>query len=112
MSHTPGPWTCHSGMVWKTVENQWPKGSEVGIPIARMDREPNNGTLPVERDENARLIAAAPELLAALEAAHQYVIAWRFEYVDKPQNEHNAAQQDRIDKAIRQIDAAIAKAKP
>ena len=34
--------------------------------IAWMDRESGNGTMPVERDANARLIAAAPDLLAAL----------------------------------------------
>jgi hypothetical protein len=57
---TPGPWICHSGMVWKE------DGSEEGIPIARMARE-DLRTLPVERDANARLIATAPELLTTLE---------------------------------------------
>lgn len=57
--HTPGPWRVSSGMV-ETEANS--------LPIAWMDREPGNGTLPVERDENARLIAAAPELLSALKA--------------------------------------------
>ena len=52
---TLGPWECHSGMVWKN-----------DIPIARMDREPGNGTMPVERDSNAHLIACAPELLASV----------------------------------------------
>ncbi len=65
--HTPGPWICHSGAVWKDGPNVYPKGQEMGVPIARMDREPGNGTQPVERDSNARLIAAAPELLEALE---------------------------------------------
>ncbi len=55
---TPAPWVCHSGMVWRA------DGSEDGIPIARMDRERGNGTMPVERDANARLISAAPGLLA------------------------------------------------
>jgi hypothetical protein len=64
--HTPGPWTCHSGMVWKDGPNVYPKGNEDGIPIASMCREPNNGTEPVERDANAKLIAAAPELLDAV----------------------------------------------
>lgn len=55
-NYTPGPWIMHSGMVWDA------KG-EVGI--ARMDRDEPN-TEPCERDNNARLIAAAPELLEAL----------------------------------------------
>ena len=65
--HTPGPWICHSGAVWKDGVDVYPKGPHNGIPIAKMDREPYNGTLPVERDANARLIAAAPDLLEALE---------------------------------------------
>jgi hypothetical protein len=52
MAHTPGKWVTVSG----TVE------TENGTPIAKMDRETGNGTLPVERDDNARLIAAAPEM--------------------------------------------------
>jgi hypothetical protein len=56
MAHTPGKWVVSSGMV----------ETENGIPIAKMDRETGNGTLPVERDDNARLIAAAPEMEEAL----------------------------------------------
>lgn len=59
MTHTPGPWQVNSGMV-ETV---------AGIPIAWMDREPNNGTMPTERDANAKLIAVAPKLLEALRDA-------------------------------------------
>ena len=65
--HTPGPWVYHSGAVWKDGVDVYPKGSEDGIPIAKIHREPGSGTLPVERDANARLIAAAPELLEAIE---------------------------------------------
>ena len=55
--HTPGPWQVVSGAVQ----------TEKGIPIAKMDREVGNGTVPTERDKNAHLIAAAPDLLAALQ---------------------------------------------
>ena len=62
---TPGPWRYDSGMVYT---------ADLSIPIARMDREPGNGTFGAERDANARLIAAAPDLLAACEAMiGQYV---------------------------------------
>lgn len=54
--HTTGPWVCHSGMVWK------PDNSTDGYPIAKMDRDTPK-TTPTERDANARLIAAAPDLL-------------------------------------------------
>lgn len=67
MKHTKGPWVCHSGMVWKDGPDVYPKGENNGIPIARMDRELGNGTVEVERDCNARLIAQAPEMLKALE---------------------------------------------
>ena len=59
-AHTPGPWIYHSGMVWK------PDDSANGIPIARMDRD-TPATQPTERDANACLIAASPDLLEALE---------------------------------------------
>jgi hypothetical protein len=91
--YTPGPWTCTSGMVWKAGR----KGD--GIPIARMDRIPGNGTSPVERDANARLIAAAPNLLAACEAALPALSAHERTGCDCPDSE-----------AARLIRAAIEKA--
>ena len=54
MKHTPGPWTCHSGMIWHNE-----------TPIARMDRDTPD-TRPTERDANAQLIAAAVILGLAL----------------------------------------------
>ncbi|KKM78764.1 hypothetical protein LCGC14_1356680 [marine sediment metagenome] len=65
MAHTPGPWHVVTGSVYTGID--WDGKSDPGVPIASMDREPGNGTRPVERDANARLIAAAPDLLAALE---------------------------------------------
>lgn len=66
---TPGPWEVDSGMVQTVAEHECrTPGCGVHIPIAWMDREPDNGTLPVERDANAHLIAAAPELVEALRA--------------------------------------------
>lgn len=60
--HTPGPWRVSTGSVYVDDGEEWPT-----IPIAHMDREIGNGTKPVERDANARLIASAPSLLSALE---------------------------------------------
>lgn len=62
--HTPGSWVFAYGSVYRedTLHD------ESSIRIALMDRnEPH--TTPCERDANARLIAAAPDLLAACEAA-------------------------------------------
>ena len=71
--HTPTPWVCHSGMVWKQAE----PGFVGDTPIAFMDREPGNGTLPVERDENAKYITVAvnshKRLVRALEKAYKWV---------------------------------------
>lgn len=58
--HTPGPWQVSSGMVETVAEHSCKiPGCGVHIPIAYMDRELGNGTMPVERDYNAKLIAAA-----------------------------------------------------
>ena len=72
--HTPGPWVVAYGSVYRDLPGICENG---GIRIAQMDRsEPH--TAPTERDANARLIAAAPELLAALEsAANQFDFAVR-----------------------------------
>jgi len=56
--HTPGPWspTGHDGKLSVIVECHWGSVAKV-LPIGAIDQE----------RANARLIASAPELLAALE---------------------------------------------
>lgn len=66
--HTPGPWKVITGAVYRQSPTRF---DGFPIPIAHMDREIGNGTAPVERDANARLIAAAPQLLEALEGLTQ-----------------------------------------
>lgn len=75
---TPGPWEVDSGMVQTVREHEHEGckvrgGCGVHIPIAYMDRKPDNDTTPCERDSNAHLIATAPELLAACELALRFV---------------------------------------
>lgn len=61
--HTPGPWVVAYGQVYRAEPS--PTCENAGICIAKPDRnEPH--TSPCERDANARLIAAAPELAEAL----------------------------------------------
>lgn len=60
--YTPGPWEVDSGMV-QTAD---------GIPIAHMDRTPGNGTMPTERDSNAHLTAAGPQMYEVLRDIIEY----------------------------------------
>lgn len=60
MSYTPGPWEAHKSGVYAA--------GEADICIAK--RHPQAGD---EWPENAALIAAAPDLLAALEQCREYL---------------------------------------
>lgn len=53
---------------------------------------------------NANLIAASPDLYAALENCQQYVVAWQLEYGTKPKDDH-------ADKTLRDIKDALTKAR-
>jgi hypothetical protein len=67
VKHTKGPWEVRSGAVY-TVEGNKPIATMV-----RSERATEAGITPVQRDMNTHLIAAAPELLEALEVALQNV---------------------------------------
>jgi len=59
--YTAGPWKMDSGQVVRSSD---------GAVIANMDRSEEAskaGIYPAERDSNARLIAAAPDMLDALD---------------------------------------------
>lgn len=69
--HTPGPWTIH-----REDSNEWAmvmSGGSAGKIVANVSCEscPNTHSAPafvqMPQEANARLIAAAPELLKALE---------------------------------------------
>lgn len=61
MTHTKGPWNLDDGL--RTVEGRdaWGNWRTICSPV--------RGGSPEEADFNARLIAAAPDLLAAAKAA-------------------------------------------
>jgi hypothetical protein len=69
--HTPGPWELQGSMNSTTMligrPGKWP--IQYGEEIARVDvrRSPEHGGPHPVQYANARLIAAAPELLEALE---------------------------------------------
>lgn len=63
--HTPGPWTCQHLHVWKRNYEKYTctTGEVVDIDLAIADADDGD-----DGPANARLIAAAPELLACLRA--------------------------------------------
>lgn len=73
--HTPGPWTVEPGEVtWIEREDGGHRHLSIGGPefhvgLAQVDEDDD------EQAANARLIAAAPELLAALETTLRMLAA-------------------------------------
>lgn len=76
-NHTPGPWNVifHGKAAYVSI---W-IGKE-GLPasaIGTAEFSVQPYIRPAEAEANARLIAAAPELLAALEGAYREIKGWR-----------------------------------
>ena len=93
-THTPGPWEAHTHYD-NSVSVRHYLGMGLNQPVCEM----LPGQTPAERNANARLIAAAPDLLAALEEMAA-VFGWQ------SPNANPA-----VDAAIAAAHAAIAKAK-
>ena len=94
--HTPGPWKFGKELgarngVWLVSFDAGSKGRGIAIAETR--------TGPGSEEANARLIAAAPELLAALETAYMALIGYL-----------PAHRNDVTDAAIGAARAAITKA--
>lgn len=99
--HTPGPWKVGLGGFIRE-DRADAKRRETGESLAVLNSDRDTGCKPEpELRANGRLMAASPDLLAALKAARK---AWL----------HEAAQGDGIAEkhapVLAQIDAAIAKA--
>ena len=79
-SHTPGPWR----VIFESIDPEWSVVTDArGNIVANVNSETGPDVPPLvstkmPRDANARLIAAAPDLLAALEAVmnHPHVRAY------------------------------------
>lgn len=72
--HTPGPWWADCDMGHSPCEGaeghglpDWVVGCQSPAEVAYVARRYHNGRMPEIEAANARLIAAAPELLAAVE---------------------------------------------
>jgi len=72
-SHTPGPWNVGDDSP-NDYEGPTIDTRDRAVAVITIDHE--NESTPEDR-ANARLIAAAPELLAALQAAVEYLEAYR-----------------------------------
>ena len=109
--HTKGPWIVvrrnHRLMVRGGGCTTWPIGSSDVCTWAERRRGARRGETPAwmgfdaETEANARLIAAAPELLEACKAALTEMAAWEMD----PDDMLNTALEP-----IRSLRAAIAKA--
>ena len=75
-AHTPGPWHVEDGFsvvgTRRTVTEYFVRRDGQDIAIAADILDPETGE---PSEANARLIAAAPSLLDALEAAEKWIVA-------------------------------------
>lgn len=105
--HTPGPW----GIDYVTTDVQWPVVNDASdnpvceIVLCYLPDTDDADPCKQEAEANARLIAAAPDLLDALKSSLQFVAAWQTEYLDK-----NDPQRICVDEQIKKTRAAITKA--
>lgn len=100
--HTPGPWRVEqvvpepyrhgkywvahvdlgsqkSGMTSLGLEAAWPSATATVAPCLGLEGQPISREIV---EANAHLIAAAPDLLAALEAAHGYLVIFGTDQLD------------------------------
>jgi hypothetical protein len=108
-SHTPGPWNIP---MWRgkpqRMDGKWlvnaavrpERGEKVGPPVADIHLS----------EADARLIAAAPELLATLEGARMWITEITEATDDRAQDMRNTEHRRAV--LLDEIRAAIAKARP
>ena len=82
--HTPGPWMCPTKNAAKHGFPRWDVGHQDGDFLGSIARVSAKST-PDERQANARLIAAAPDLLAALNMLALDVAALKTRYGETQQ---------------------------
>jgi hypothetical protein len=100
---TPGPWHVHTNIGRKGETGVIADGAPCIIAIMGNQKE-----WPAETANNAQLIAAAPELLEALEFCYTWLENMRHEFRGKvPMSPH----MPRPDMGLSDVAAAIAKAK-
>ena len=70
--HPPGPWGVEQTSCSNWIGRLRPDGTKVDHIVAHTDRDSLRSDVLVRNDANARLIAAAPEMLAALKMVLQF----------------------------------------
>lgn len=76
MNHTPGPWRFNDNTQWWKTNPYSVTVRKPGVSSATVANIPERATItPEERQANARLIAAAPDLLEALQTLPQSLAA-------------------------------------
>lgn len=106
--HTPGPWRTYSARGSDGEHCYWgidPEGDYRGTIGSSHDAEHIGGITKEESEANARLIAAAPELLEALDEMTAICAACTFE------NIYIRGQYFNREGSVERARAAIAKAK-
>ena len=95
--HTPGPWTVGTGI---DHEGKPMGGAKTCIHTADglWIAEAYHGGIGLPAEANARLMAAAPELLERLERCHRFLA--------------NGQWSEEAEELCESVDAAIARAKP
>jgi hypothetical protein len=105
MSHTPGPWRVgNAGFTVFGPKTERPAPvvvAEIPPPTPRVSRE--------ERKANARLIAAAPEVLAALETSLKWLEAAQ---ADEPEDFDSPELRSAVDAARRAVALARGEVTP
>lgn len=84
MKHTPGPWAFTEGDAERRANSEVYKLGDKAFRIAEVNCEWLNKKQRAEDLANLRLIAAAPELLAALQ-----LVLKRWTFNDNQQHTHN-----------------------
>jgi len=72
-SHTPSPWETDGGIHVQAIYNPTDGGKPFFHAVARTDQP---YVPPVQQSANSRLIAAAPEMLEALEETNNWIRHW------------------------------------
>ena len=105
-SHTPGPWNFTEGTTNDGLTVWWIHQGDCSNPEYRVCKVPRTRIREELEIANAHLIAAAPDLLAALEdAEHTIGLLRAIAYPDKPQLPSPSLN------TLHRVQAAIAKAK-